>query len=192
MPAKTLEDLPADARIEVRTYDNGTVDIMALNGQNEPYCLPGEGTHLLGISIEKKIDPVTGREMCRSLSCAARHGFGPLAYDLAIEFASSNGRGGLLTGTGLNENSKPVWEFYRDKRPDVTHTDFAADHPWVKSRFCDPEFPFALRKPVQLLPKLEASGRIKYVDGLSDLLPEALDLDDQVDEELRKLFGGEE
>jgi hypothetical protein len=192
MPAKTLADLPDDAIIEVRTHDNGRVDIMAVNDQNETYYLLGEDTHLLGIQIEKKTNPVTGQEMCRSLSCTARHGFGPLGYDLAIEFASSNGRCGLLTGTGLNENSKPVWEFYRDKRPDVIHTAFAPDHPWLKSRFCDPEFPFALTKPVLLFPQLEASGRIKYVHGSSDLLPEALDLDDQVDEQLEKLFGGEE
>ena len=99
---------------------------------------------LILMQLDVFLDPESKKIIYRDAAALACPGFGPLMYDLAVELASSGG-GGLMTGTGLNENSMPVWEFYRDHRKDVKIIQFSADHPWWKIHpQIDPDFPFRL------------------------------------------------
>jgi hypothetical protein len=62
--------------------------------------------------------------------CKASQGYGPFLYDLAIEYATMNGRG-VLPATGADliykvgcyntDDSNSVWKYYFEKRGDVQH-----------------------------------------------------------------------
>ena len=50
----------------------------------------------------------------------AREGFGPLLYDIAIEWATQNG-GGLISDRGsVSDDAQAVWSYYERNRDDVT------------------------------------------------------------------------
>lgn len=48
----------------------------------------------------------------------ALHGWGPLIYDFAMEFATQNGRGLVACGRSTNDQATPVWKHYYDHRQD--------------------------------------------------------------------------
>jgi len=51
---------------------------------------------------------------------AADHGWGPLLYDVAIEWATKNG-GGLISDRGsVSDAAQRVWDYYELNRGDVT------------------------------------------------------------------------
>ena len=51
---------------------------------------------------------------------AASHGWGPLLYDVAIEWATKNG-GGLISDRGsVSNEAQRVWNYYMSSRGDVT------------------------------------------------------------------------
>jgi len=51
---------------------------------------------------------------------AANHGWGPLLYDVAIEWATKNG-GGLISDRGsVSDDAQGVWNYYMHSRDDVT------------------------------------------------------------------------
>jgi len=51
---------------------------------------------------------------------AASHGWGPLLYDVAIEWATKNG-GGLISDRGsVSDDAQGVWNYYMNSRGDVT------------------------------------------------------------------------
>ena len=50
----------------------------------------------------------------------AQEGFGPLLYDIAIEWATQNG-GGLISDRGsVSDDAQAVWSYYERNRDDVT------------------------------------------------------------------------
>ena len=49
-------------------------------------------------------------------SSDAMHGWGPMLYDLALEFAEA---GGLRPDQQVSDAAEAVWGYYRTKRPDV-------------------------------------------------------------------------
>ena len=50
---------------------------------------------------------------------AASHGWGPLLYDIAIEWATKNG-GGLISDRGsVSDEAQRVWNYYMNSRDDV-------------------------------------------------------------------------
>jgi hypothetical protein len=53
-------------------------------------------------------------------SSEAKSGWGPLLYDVAMEYATMNG-GGLFPDRGsVSQSARKVWDYYLNKRPDVT------------------------------------------------------------------------
>jgi|TARA_Y100000310_G_scaffold197178_1_gene197250 hypothetical protein len=54
------------------------------------------------------------------LDSSAVPGWGPMLYDVAMEYATLNG-GGLISDRGVVSNSaRKVWDYYMNNRPDVT------------------------------------------------------------------------
>ena len=51
------------------------------------------------------------------ISASARHGFGPLLYDLAMEYAGSDGM--MADRRSVSADAWRVWNFYLNSRPDV-------------------------------------------------------------------------
>jgi len=170
MPSKTLDDLPEDVMIEVRTLPKQhEIWIEAVDEDGELYFLEGEERNLFGVKVELLTDPQSGKRVWRVLHSMASQGWGPFVYDVALEVASDEDRDGLVTGTGLTDDSKAVWDFYRDHRSDVKRRPLAEDHQWIVSGKVDAGFPFVWTKPLEMFPKLQRAGRVTWKEGSDDL-----------------------
>jgi len=51
---------------------------------------------------------------------AAQEGFGPLLYDIAIEWATQNGGGLISDRSSVSPDAQDVWSYYERNRDDVT------------------------------------------------------------------------
>ena len=54
------------------------------------------------------------------MSSEANHGYGPLLYDIAIEWATMNGSGLTSDRASVSLDAQWVWEYYMENRGDVT------------------------------------------------------------------------
>ena len=54
------------------------------------------------------------------MDSTALPGWGPMLYDVAMEFATLNGGGLMSDRGGVSPSARKVWAYYMDKRPDVT------------------------------------------------------------------------
>ena len=114
---KTFEDLPEDIGITIRDEGSGIWEIFysQLNSPEE-YSNGPSG----GVDMTKVAD---------SYDCAIKdawhlrsdidHGWGPLIYDIAMEWASMHGSGLMSDRAGLSPHSQAVWQYYYDNRTDV-------------------------------------------------------------------------
>ena len=59
----------------------------------------------------------------------ADHGYGPLMYDIALEYAYQIGTGIVPDRSGVSNAAGNVWKHYREKRPDVRFIPFDKNHP---------------------------------------------------------------
>jgi hypothetical protein len=59
----------------------------------------------------------------------AEHGYGPLMYDIALEYAYQLGTSIVPDRTGVSGAASNMWKHYKDKRSDVRFTPFKSDHP---------------------------------------------------------------
>ena len=50
----------------------------------------------------------------------AQEGFGPLLYDIAIEWATQNGGGLISDRSSVSDDAQAVWSYYERNRDDVT------------------------------------------------------------------------
>ena len=50
---------------------------------------------------------------------SAAHGYGPLLYDIAIEYASKYGTGLVSDRGSVSDAAQGVWRYYDEKRSDV-------------------------------------------------------------------------
>ena len=53
-------------------------------------------------------------------AASAPHGWGPLLYDVAMEWASLNGGGLISDRSRVSDDARAVWRYYNENRPDVT------------------------------------------------------------------------
>ena len=106
----------------------------------------------------------------------AQHGWGPLLYDLAIEYATKNG-GGVIPATGAKAGmntpeSNSVWKYYYEKRSDVNHKpiqidddEYPQENPWLFQLYTKyPQHLDALRRDGRLLTQeqYEQSAAYRY------------------------------
>ena len=59
----------------------------------------------------------------------ADHGYGPLMYDIALEYAFQLGMYIVPDRTGVSGEASNMWRYYKDRRPDVRFDSFGSDHP---------------------------------------------------------------
>ena len=59
----------------------------------------------------------------------ADHGYGPLMYDIALEYAYQLGMYIVPDRTGVSSAASNMWKHYKDKRSDVRFEPFKNDHP---------------------------------------------------------------
>lgn len=78
MRTKQIEDLPADALIELRRLFEDEIKIEAINAENSPYYKPCRERRLLGLRLKILQSPNTGQNFLRVENTEAEDGFGPL------------------------------------------------------------------------------------------------------------------
>ena len=54
------------------------------------------------------------------MDSSALPGWGPMLYDVAMEFATLNGGGMMSDRGGVSPSARKVWAYYMNNRPDVT------------------------------------------------------------------------
>ena len=59
----------------------------------------------------------------------ADHGYGPLMYDIALEYAYQLGMYIVPDRSGVSDAASSMWKHYRKRRPDVKFVPFKEDHP---------------------------------------------------------------
>ena len=70
----------------------------------------------------------------------ADHGYGPLMYDIALEYAYQLGMYIVPDRTGVSGAASSMWKHYKDRRPDVKFVPFDSDHPcWYEGYDFDRE-----------------------------------------------------
>ena len=126
---KTPADLPDDVYIGIKGYGGGIDDVIFYYSYSDgeeidPYAeLQGmiiinpSGGELAG---GQKEGPCDGAWVI--LEAEASKGWGPLLYDVAIEWATENGGQGLTPDrTSVSKQALAVWDFYLKNRSDVNH-----------------------------------------------------------------------
>jgi hypothetical protein len=60
----------------------------------------------------------------------ARHGYGPLLYDLLLELAHLSGASGVVPDrSGVSDEAERVWDHYAERRSDVETSPLPDDYP---------------------------------------------------------------
>ena len=71
------------------------------------------------VSLDSEYGPCEGAMMVGSVS-AEPTGWGPLLYDVAIEWATIKGNGLISDREGVSLDARKVWDYYLNNRGDVT------------------------------------------------------------------------
>lgn len=159
-PAKTLDDLQAlggcivlDRRTRQRAAKSTGLTVSLFGPAREADMRWGD------LGYVSAVRPRPGRGPFEVYSARARHGFGPLAYDLCIE---ATGRAGLTPDRGaLSDEAAEVWRFYFAHRPDVRHEPELRIRPPRDVRYRDdPALNAVYTKPAVLLREARARGLI--------------------------------
>jgi hypothetical protein len=114
--AKGLDDLIAnDAYVTISSdIDDVSVYYSDSTGRNRSDDF---GT---GVFITKSTEKTGNCDDAWQVDFAkARHGWGPLLYDVAIEYATMNGGGLTSDRIGVSQDARRVWDYYMNSRPDV-------------------------------------------------------------------------
>lgn len=140
----------------VRVYRDGN-KIVAI------YVMGGPSELLSEIVIEKKKGnywQVIGVE-------AGKPGWGPLAYDIALEVVNARGGRGLIADRiNVSQPAQKVWDFYKNKRPDVEAEPLHRGvQRWDRYPRDSPLSFSYTKRGTPILKKLLAAGKLKGPDG---------------------------
>jgi len=126
--AKTVKDLPEGAFVVIlKRFGGSSVFIHIGDEKGVRWATPeGWGNRsdpiTAGIEIAKPRPSDTGP--CGNAfvveGSGATRGWGPLVYDVAIEYASLDGSGLVSDRGSVSPYARRVWEYYMNNRPDVT------------------------------------------------------------------------
>ncbi len=127
--AKTVEDLPEGAFVTILKRFGGSSVFVYIGDEEgnrwrtaEDYGDDYDAPIHAGIEIAKPRPSDTGP--CGNAfvveGSGATHGWGPLVYDVAIEYASLDGSGLVSDRGSVSPYARRVWEYYMNNRSDVT------------------------------------------------------------------------
>ena len=126
--AKTVEDLPDGAFVVILKRFGGSSVFIHIGDEKGVRWQTQEGWGdrsdpiTAGIEIAKPRPSDTGP--CGNAfvveGSGATHGWGPLVYDVAIEYASLDGSGLMSDRSSVSNEARGVWDYYMNNRSDVT------------------------------------------------------------------------
>jgi len=118
--AKGPQDLPAGVFVKIEPDPHGvTIFYATENGRPTKTGSGIEGEILLEtLDPDEPLGPCGGAWMIGSAEAST--GWGPMLYDVAMEYATMNG-GGLISDRGsVSSAARKVWDYYMSNRGDVT------------------------------------------------------------------------
>ena len=118
--AKSPEDLPKNVVVIIRkpAQASGMTQIYyEVVGKGQPLWLP-LGTITIVPTGRPDTGPCDGA--MKVSSSDAERGWGPLLYDVAIEWATLNANGLTSDRFGVSPDARRVWDYYLNSRSDVT------------------------------------------------------------------------
>ncbi len=129
--AKSWNALPEDVAIVIKQYDFGDVSVYYAvidSDTGEPYEIRpfqdrindvnGERIYgKIGIETPEGYGPCDGA--MKVSNSRASSGWGPLLYDVAIEYATIKANGLMPDRESVSEEAKNVWNYYLSNRSDV-------------------------------------------------------------------------
>lgn len=113
--AKSIIDLPEDAGITMKWYPQfrGGSWLIFYSSLENPEDDPPAGPH--GEIAMNQLGPEYGNAW--QIHSEANKGWGPLLYDVAMEWGTKVG-GGITSDTSVSDDAKKVWDYYLHKRSD--------------------------------------------------------------------------
>lgn len=87
-------------------------------GSDVTFVLTGWGKRLAKLLAHHPLTGYSGAWIVDGVMAVG--GFGPLIYDVAIEWCTLNGGGLTSDRTSVSPEARNVWKYYANKRPDVT------------------------------------------------------------------------
>ena len=115
--AKGVEDLPEDTYVMIwKTGPEININFSDANGNI--YKAPIKGVVTIQPIESNKWGNCSGAMNVKWAS--AESGYGPLLYDVAIEYATLNGNGLTADRMAVSPDAVSVWQYYLDLRSDVT------------------------------------------------------------------------
>jgi hypothetical protein len=122
--AKTIEDLPDDVYIAIEEYGSRGARIYYSNELGDDYQRKTVDDPVVRGRIV--IVDLGGREYgpCdgawKVSSADAKKGWGPMLYDVAMEYATLNAGGLVSDRDAVSPEARRVWDYYLGNRSDVT------------------------------------------------------------------------
>jgi len=131
--AKGPEDMADDAFVRIRAHGPGyTIEYSNEDGSRyKPLSsIPGQleapagKIQLYSLTGETPIaggDDGPCGEAWMVAHSVAKSGWGPMLYDVAVEFATLNGGGLVADRSVVSRDAFNIWQYYMNSRPDVEH-----------------------------------------------------------------------
>jgi hypothetical protein len=153
-PAKTLAHLPPASTIELshrRAEDAGNMDVLTVRIEAyEDGCATVSASRHPGDSV------------FHILAADATGGWGPIAYDILMEYATLHGDGLSPDPAAVSKEARAVWKHYASRRADVTRT-AEPRGTWRSARGKFPAARFVYQKKPTLLTALAKARHVTYV-----------------------------
>jgi hypothetical protein len=127
--AKTMEDLPEGAFVVIlQKHGGSSVHVHIGDEKGTRWATPegwGNRSDPITAGIEiAKLGPRDPEGPCGGAwmveGSGASQGWGPLVYDVAIEYASLDGSGLMADRGSVSKDARGVWDYYMNNRSDVT------------------------------------------------------------------------
>lgn len=119
--AKGPADLPDDVFVQFEISEGGIVEISYTDARGKSFRA---GVDKIYGSIQIEEDDVDGPCLGAWMVTwsSAAPGWGPMLYDLAMEFATRDGTGLIADRSEVSYSAAKVWTHYMNKRADVVGT----------------------------------------------------------------------
>ena len=115
---KTVEELPASITVNCRRDRNANGWWIEFNDPS--FDATVWGSMLIGGIPKGKYGNCDNA--MRVMSVRTPHGWGPLLYDIAIEWATLKSTGLIPDRMAVSRDANNVWDYYMNNRPDVKKT----------------------------------------------------------------------
>ncbi len=153
---RTETDVPRDISVLIKTFPNDALIRFSDQTGKRAYSMK-ENEPFMG---EMRISRVDKSNFWNITQIQAENGFGPLLYDIAIEYATLHGRGLIADRFGpISTEARSVWDKYFHQRHDVDKDPLPEK--WIRRGESDEDpTSYSYTKDPERIQKLRSMGRL--------------------------------